>query len=171
MGWSEGGPCRLAVWGSRKGPRQTRGVDMKEIRTGVEITAAPETVWEILTDFRSYPTWNPFIVEAAGDLAPGGRLKIKLKPPGRRGFTFRPTVLQVEARRELRWLGRTGVRGVFDGEHTHSLEALTGGRTRYTQSELFRGMLTPFVGGLLRDTKKGFEAMNAALKARAEARG
>ena len=41
-------------------------------------------------------------------------------------------------------------------------------RTRYVQREEFHGVLVPFVGGMLRDTERGFEEMNAALKARAE---
>ena len=42
------------------------------------------------------------------------------------------------------------------------------GRTRYSQSEVFHGVLVPLTGGLLAATQQGFEAMNTALKARAE---
>ena len=33
---------------------------MKEIKTEI-IDTKPEKVWEVLTDFENYPTWNPFI--------------------------------------------------------------------------------------------------------------
>jgi hypothetical protein len=80
-------------------------------------------------------------------------------------------VTAYEPNRELRWLGRLGVPGIFDGEHAHEVEALPGGRTRYVQQERFRGILVPFVGGILRATEEGFRQMGDALKERAEAQG
>jgi hypothetical protein len=84
-------------------------------------------------------------------------------------MTFHPKVLTCEPNRELRWLGRFLVPGLFDGEHVHLLDRLEAGRTRYRQSESFRGLLVPLTGGLLAATQQGFDAMNTALKARAEA--
>jgi hypothetical protein len=55
--------------------------------------------------------------------------------------TFKPTVLAVEANRELRWLGRLLVPGVFDGEHSLRIEPLEGGGSRFVQSERFTGVL------------------------------
>jgi hypothetical protein len=57
---------------------------------------------------------------------------------------------------------------LFDGEHAHQLHGFEAGRTRYRQSEAFRGLLVPFTGSLLAATQQGFDAMNTALKARAE---
>ena len=34
---------------------------MKEIITETIVDTKPEKVWEVLTDFENYPTWNPFI--------------------------------------------------------------------------------------------------------------
>jgi hypothetical protein len=125
-------------------------------------------VWAILTDFASYPSWNPFVIEASGDLSIGSQLRVRLRPPGRRAFTFRPTVTAFEPGRRLVWLGRTVLPGIFDGEHIHGVDDRGGGRSRYHQIERFRGALTPFLGALLKDTERGFRAMNTALKQRAE---
>ena len=85
-------------------------------------------------------------------------------------MTFRPSVLVADSERELRWLGRLLVPGVFDGEHRFQIQALTGGKVLFQQSETFSGLLVPlFRSRLDRDTKRGFEEMNLALKARAEA--
>jgi len=133
-----------------------------------EIEAPPEVVWRVLTDFAAYPEWNPFIVRIEGDLTVGQILDLTIQPPGRRAMTFRPKVLRCEPNRELRWLGHFLVPGLFDGEHAHQLDGLETGRTRYRQSEAFRGLLVPLTGRLLAATQQGFDAMNTALKARAE---
>ncbi len=142
---------------------------MKELRTEIEIAASPEAVWAILTNFAAFPQWNPFIREASGEQKVGGKLRIHVVPPGGKGMVFKPTVLAFETNRELRWLGRLGVPGLFDGEHGFTLEPLESGRTRLRQREVFTGILVPLLARSLDDgTKKGFEAMNLALKERAE---
>ena len=78
--------------------------------------------------------------------------------------------MRIEAEQELSWLGRLFIPGLFDGQHSFELELRPGGGTRFTQSEHFRGVLVPLMGRLLSDTGKGFEAMNEALRDRAEAR-
>jgi hypothetical protein len=78
-------------------------------------------------------------------------------------------VLKAEPNRELRWLGRLLVPGLFDGEHIFIIELLGAERVRFIQREIFTGMLVPFLTGALdRDTRHGFEEMNQALKDRAE---
>jgi hypothetical protein len=142
---------------------------MKELRTEIAIAASPEAVWAILTNFVAFPQWNPFIKEASGEQKVGGKLRIHIVPPGGKGMVFKPTLLAFETNRELRWLGRLGVPGLFDGEHCFTLEPIEGGQTRLRQCEVFTGVLVPLFARSLDDgTKKGFEAMNLALKARAE---
>jgi len=144
---------------------------VKELRAEVEIDATPERVWLLLTDFPSYPEWNPFIRSASGPIAVGGRLKVHIQPSGTSGMTFRPRVLKVEPQRELRWLGRLLVPGLFDGEHVFTLDALGEHRVRFVQREIFKGILVPLLSRSLdRDASRGFDEMNAALKARAEQR-
>jgi hypothetical protein len=91
-------------------------------------------------------------------------LKVRIEPPGARGMTFRPTVRAVEPTRELRWLGRLFLPGLVDGEHRLALEPLEGGRSRFIQSERFRGLLVGLLTGTLTATERGFEQMNGALK-------
>ena len=142
---------------------------MREIKAQIDIDAPVERVWATLTDLEAFGEWNPFIVRAEGELRVGRRLAVTIRPPGRKATTFRPTVVAHEPNRELRWLGRLGVPGIFDGEHAHQVESLPGGRTRYVQRERFRGILVPFVGGIVRATEDGFREMSEALKVRVEA--
>lgn len=142
----------------------------KQLRTHIEINASPERVWRILTDFAAYPHWNPFIPRASGSARRGERLTIRLQPVGGRGMTFRPTVLEADPRKRLRWIGRVLVPGVFDGEHSFTIEPLGEGRVRVVQQEHFSGLLVPLLARSLdRRTLPAFEQMNQALKRRAEA--
>lgn len=84
-------------------------------------------------------------------------------------MTFRPKVLVAEPNTELRWLGRLLIPGLFDGEHYFRLSSLGSNRTRLVHGERFSGVLVPFAKSSLESaTRAGFEAMNKALKARAE---
>jgi hypothetical protein len=142
---------------------------VREIVTEIEIDSPAERVWEVLTDFAAYPQWNPFIRRAEGELREGARLEIRIEPPGGRGMTFRPVLLEVRRPTELRWLGRLGLRGLFDGEHVFSLEPLDRGGVRLVHRERFTGLLVPLLWRPLeRSTREGFESMNGALRSRAE---
>ena len=58
---------------------------------------------------------------------------------------------------------------ILDADHEFRIESLADGRSRLTQDERFSGVLVPVVAGSLeRRTLPAFEAMNAALKERAE---
>ena len=137
---------------------------MQELRTEIEIDATPERVWQVLTDFERYPEWNPFMVSVEGVAREGERLKSRIG-----SMTFRPVVLAVDAPRELRWRGRLLLPGVFDGAHRFQIEPLGAERVRFVQSERFEGLLALLMTLIGKSTRRGFEAMNAALKQRAEA--
>jgi hypothetical protein len=142
---------------------------MKELRSEIEIQAPAERVWQLLTDFPSFPQWNPFIRRASGAIRVGERLEVHIQPSGASGMTFRPTVLKAEPNRELRWLGHLLISGFFDGEHIFTIEPLGESRVCFTQREVFTGLLVPVLArGLDTDTRRGFEEMNQALKVRAE---
>ncbi|WP_290651544.1 SRPBCC domain-containing protein [Aquisalimonas sp.] len=142
----------------------------REIVTEIHIQADPLAVWAVLLDFRAYPEWNPFIRSISGEADTGARLDVTIEPPGLRPMRFRPQVLRAMPARELSWLGRLGVPGLFDGEHRFMLEAdEERGGTRLLHREKFSGILLPLMWWLTaRATRRGFEAMNQALKYRVE---
>jgi hypothetical protein len=117
---------------------------MREIRDEVEIDAPPERVWSVLTDFDSYPEWNPFVQRLSGRAEQGAKLDVRIAPPGKKGMGFKPTVIAAEADRELAWLGRLLVPGLFDGEHHFELEDL-GGAEATRRVERAQGDLGPSV--------------------------
>lgn len=138
------------------------------IETDIWIDRPPQAVWKVLTATADYPRWNPEISRLDGELVEGKVIEFA-EGSGQDAMVFHPTVLVVRPERELRWKGALWFPGLFDGEHRFQLE-VSGNRTHFIQSEQFTGIL---VGKLsedaLKDTAESMKAMNAALKARAEA--
>ncbi|HUH08218.1 MAG TPA: SRPBCC domain-containing protein [Egibacteraceae bacterium] len=142
---------------------------MKTIETEIHIDASASRVWGVLVDLERYRDWNPFVVEASGSLSEDARISVRIRPEGKRATAFRPRVVALEPERRLAWLGHLGIRGVFDGEHSFELHPAPGAGTRFVQRERFTGILArPLLRWIAAPTRDGFEAMNAALKTRAE---
>jgi hypothetical protein len=142
----------------------------KQLSSETLINSSAKRVWELITDFHDFPRWNPFIRRATGEIKTGVRLEVFIQPSGTKGMTFRPTVLKVDPNHELRWLGRLYLPWLFDGEHALIIEPSSENSVKFIQREKFTGLLVPFARGQLRDTQRGFEEMNKALKQRAEQR-
>lgn len=138
-----------------------------------EIAAPPEVVFRVLTDVARWHEWCTWLAWDEGEMRQGAILRLRLTPPSGGGYSFAPTVLTLDAPRHLAWVGRTGLPGVFDGEHHFELSALAGGRTRLVNRERYSGLLSPLFKLLpaMKGAKPGFEAMNDEISRRAEALG
>ncbi len=141
---------------------------MRTIEATTTIAAPPEKVWDVLVDGAKYSQWNPFITSLSGNITPGARLQVRIKPSGGRAMTFRPVVTHASLLDGLRWSGHLLVPGLCDARHEFLLAATPSGGTKLTQRETFRGLLVPMLGGMMNPTLRGFEAMHAALQLRAE---
>jgi hypothetical protein len=142
-----------------------------EIRTEIEISAAPAEVWATLVEFSRYPEWNPFIVSLLGEAKPGASLAVTLSlPDSNKEQTFRPRVIKCDEGSELRWLGHLWMKGLLDGEHFFRLEASGPGSTRFVHGEDFTGIFVRLLLSRMSDIARGFVYMNLALKRRVEAK-
>ncbi len=142
----------------------------RTIRSAIEIRAPLDVVWQELTDFASYPTWNPIVRELRGRPRAGGRVMIRSQPLGRLPVVLRPRVLAWEPPHEMRWRSAFVWQRLFSGEHGFRLEPLGDGRVRFVQDETFRGLLVPLYARFrLAAARRGFEQMNRLLQERAEA--
>jgi hypothetical protein len=147
-------------------------VGSRLIKTETVINAPAERVWAEMTDFPSFPDWNPFVREATGRLEPGEKLKIRLRLDHGMKMTFRPQVTVVEPNRELRWLATLGRPGVFDVDRAFQIEPRDGG-VLFVMSEECTGWLTPvmFATNLEAQLYRGYDAFNEALRRRVEETG
>ena len=136
-----------------------------EIRTQIIIQSPAAKIWQVLTDFPSYPNWNPFIRSISGSLSVGQPLKVEIQPPGQKAMRFKPRLLQAKTMERLAWKGKVLLPGLLDGEHIFELAPTTYQTTHFTHREIFTGI---FVGMLIKPNaqsiKQGFEQMNEQLR-------
>ena len=146
------------------------GLAFVRIRTEVEIDASKEVVWATLSDFASYPSWNPNTIEVHGALKPGERIDFR----ARVGESVRKLNAQIDQVREFEEISWTGpvsglLRTLFWGEHRFAIEEIAPRRVRFINSERFGGLLAlPMWSYLSRDVAAAYDAANLALKRRSE---
>jgi uncharacterized protein YndB with AHSA1/START domain len=99
----------------------------------IEIAAAPEAVWQVLTAFAEWPSWNRDVKSMSADgLSPGSVFRWKAGPG-----TITSTIQRVEPPRLIAWTGHTlGIRAI----HFWYLEPRNGGTFVQTR-ESFEGLV------------------------------
>lgn len=140
------------------------------IHTKIEIDAPASTIWELLVDLDGYHRWNPFIIGARGRIAPDACVEVSPQLAGKRQTTFRPMVTSYVDGESFAWTGAIVHPWFSTGVHSFHLTQASGGRVLVIHDETFHGIGAPLVyllGGTL--TRRGFVAMNEALKQQAEA--
>jgi uncharacterized protein YndB with AHSA1/START domain len=144
-------------------------VDVKQdapavARSEAEIAADLETVWEVLTGFEDWPSWNPDVSAATleGGLAEGSVFRWKT---GRSKITS--TLRRVERPRLVGWTGKTmGIQAV----HVWRLDPRDGGTLVRTE-ESWEGLPVRFFrGSLQKSLQKAVDDGLGHLKAEAERR-
>lgn len=142
---------------------------MIEVAASTEIAGSPQAVWSALTELERFATWNPFIRAARGSTRVGGKVRVRVRPSFRLPLVFRARVLTSEPARQLRWRGHVLAPWLARGDHTFTIEPLASGKVRFAQRETFTGIVPRLTGRLLvREVRRGFEAMNRALAERVE---
>ena len=131
----------------------------------IEINAPIDVVWHHLTEFASYPEWNPYILSAEGNLKQGDIVKFKVA--GMPMALSAPIVSLVE-NKELIWEARVPIPGMKP-RYIRRLEAIDANRTRFINREEFAGWAVPLMSPMLNRTSKPlFPKTCAALKQRVE---
>ena len=124
----------------------------------------------MLADFATYPEWNPFMRRIVGEPVIGARLVLHVQPDTGPALKFKTKVIRAEPGRELSWIGSLYVPRLLNGEHIQLLEPVGNGHVHLIHEEHFTGVLVPLLPRSLAEaTRRGFEAMNQALKERLEA--
>jgi hypothetical protein len=141
---------------------------MPVYRTTFDVDAPAGRVWEVLTALDRYPEWNPQIPRITGTVAPGERIAMQLALPGQRPMNLTATIEEAKPDVLLTWRGHVFTPRLFEGYRRFEIEPVTG-RARVTHVEDVHGVLAPLFGLALGSrVQASHDALNAALKARAE---
>jgi hypothetical protein len=111
----------------------------------IEIGAAPEAVWDVLTAFERWPSWNRDVksMSVEGPVAEGLVFRWKAGPG-----TIISTVRLVEPPRRLAWTGKTlGIKAI----HYWDLEPREG-KTFVRTEESYEGVVARLLRGSLQKT-------------------
>jgi len=142
----------------------------RDIHTSIEIDAPPMRVWEVLTSFGDYADWNPLIVDMRAEAKVGATADFTIMI-GSLQAKVQSTVMRVDAGRDLTLAGPRSAlqRPLFHGEHFWRLEPAGIDGTRLVHGEHFGGVALPLLWWWLEPKiRVGYQAMNEALKRRAE---
>ena len=142
---------------------------MKEIRTEIELHSCVSAAWKVITDFSTFHTWNPVIIQIIGEARLGEKLKISVRTSKGKTRIYRPTITKLEEDHELRWKGKSFIPGFLNGERIFIFQEISRDHIRLLHSELFSGFGTIIAGGrLMEDVESNLQQMNSAFKKRVE---
>jgi hypothetical protein len=139
---------------------------MKSFTAQTHISAAPETIWKIITDAAHYPEWDPWAIRIEGTIALGQTVTAYTKLSPKRAFPAKVT--EFVPNQKMVWTGGMPL-GLFKGVRTFALSPQADGRVLFTLTEAFSGPLLPLIAKSLPDMTEPFADFVAGLKARAEA--
>jgi len=135
----------------------------------IGINAPDEVVWEILSDIPGWEAWNPLYPKAQGVIRIGDRWNLDLALPGQPVQTINPVILDWAPYDHIHWR-LDMMRGWVKTIRFLEIEKMGEENCFFSNGEIFDGSLSGFaVRRLRRPILEGFEALNEALKARAEA--
>lgn len=141
---------------------------MMENRNDLEIMAPPEEVWNVLTDLTKHAEWNPLIYRAEGKIEEGQKVKVSARTASR-DMNFSCLVVSVQPNREFQWNWHIVLPFLLKGEHIFKIAPINENSVRFTNQEIFKGILVPFLAREFEtDSKDAMVAMDKALKERVE---
>lgn len=155
----------LQTEGKPPPPKAPSGFRIED-RIGVQAPA--EVIWEVLYDLERWVEWNPTYAYHEGRIGIGEVLTLTLKLPGQADQQIRPVVQEWVPNEQLHWrLSMLG--GMIKTLRYVEIDALAEASCVVDNGELFSGLMGPSLGKRVGGTvRRGFRAMNEALKARAE---
>jgi hypothetical protein len=142
---------------------------MAETVTDIIIDAPADRVWQALSDFPSYPEWNPLIRRVGGTVTLNAHLTVTLAASDGSERTVHPTVVHLRPGREIRWRDRPVVPALMDVESSFKIEPLGPEQVRFVHWQATSGLLALLLGAGGDSRLRGrLEAMNLALKEQVE---
>ena len=132
------------------------------IKASIIINARPEKVWKTLTDFENLENWSSSFQGLKGKFEENGNIEVTFKSPFGQN-KMEKKLFQFEKGKSFGWTG-VFLLGMSD-YHTHTVKALSDGRTEFIQTDGLQGGASFLLGKLLeKQMQKGYEVFNQELK-------
>ncbi len=134
----------------------------------IEIDAAAETVWEVISDVATYPEWNPFVLSCQTSLKPGAPINMKVRL-GKGTQTANEILDEVTPGRGFSYRMKPPPLGALRSYRSHDIEPTDLRRCVYRSHFELTGWLSPLVAALMGSKlQAGFDGMSKGIKTRAE---
>jgi hypothetical protein len=140
---------------------------MRSFEASVRVDAAPDVVWEVLTDVGSWRDWDSGVDRVEGRVALGERITIHATMIRTRPFSV--TVTELRPHEAMRWLAGLPF-GLAVIERTYHLDAQDDGGTVLTIRQDHSGPLAFVFDRTTPDLNPSFRQFCAGLKTVAERR-
>ena len=142
---------------------------MKVINTEIQIEASKDKVWKIICDLPGWSQWNPIVNKIEGELSVGSTLSITMSnSKGKDAQKYKGTITTFEKEKQFIFIAKMMANFLFSVERVIEIKESRKG-TLLTQIENYKGiMVTLFWGKLDTMARKMLNAMNKALKEKAE---
>lgn len=162
------GPKTMSLQTEGK-PPPPKGPTGFRIEDRIGIQAPQELIWEVIYDLSSWHEWNPTYPRAEGEIRIGNILNLDLVLPGQSKQELNARVVDWVPNEQLHWeLKLLG--GLIKTLRYIEISPLAETGCVVDNGEIFGGLMGSSLGKRMRGpVRRGFLAMNEALKTRAEA--
>lgn len=139
-----------------------------KIEKRIGVRAAPERIWEVLSDLGSWDRWNPYERGVRGDIAFNGRIALNEAFPGLPERPVEARVSDWEPLAQLVWVEKRGF--LFSSIRFYEIQQLEPGSCILANGFIFQGLR----GELFHDKRRAqlrpaLETIAERLKAAIEA--
>lgn len=137
----------------------------KTIESSIIIKTSQDIVWEKITKFQDYNSWNPQIKDIKGDFKVGGTIYFRVISQGKK-MSVKAVLKKMDRPGLLCW--QSGVRHIFHVSHEFIVTQLSEDTVKLMQKETYSGIALPLVERLnpelLKITEYGFTKVNLIVK-------
>lgn len=129
-------------------------------QASIEINAPTNKVWSLLTSVTAQNQWNTTIIKLDGEFKQGGRLIFLTKVAPKQPFKV---VVKEFGNNHMTLTGGMPF-GLFRGNRTFRVTALSDGRTKFETQEIFSGPLVGLMRKVMPDLQPSFDEFARDLK-------
>ncbi|MEL6536260.1 MAG: SRPBCC family protein [Bacteroidota bacterium] len=138
-------------------------VGKRSVHTEIEISASPDRIWSVLTDYSTAAQWNKVLLPVEGDLQVGNRIRYEFyQEENGEPSLITARVKQLVPNELINQTG--GIPGVLTFDHQYVISYDNRGVTTVIIQETYRGVMVPFWNP--KPVERAYARLLSLLKAR-----